>query len=130
MDTALHKNNYVVITASANVNNIVKKNKTHTEYIRRINKAIEYIANNIDQNIRLENIAEASHFSPYHFHRIFHGFLGETVNDYVSRKKMEKTANTLMCRLKLSITEVAEMGGFSSNANSPIFQKHSNTTLE
>ena len=93
------------------------KNKTQTEYIRRINKAIEFISENLDQSIGLEDIAKASHFSPYHFHRIFHGIVGETVNEYVSRKKMERAARILVCKPELSVTEVAAMGGFSSSAN-------------
>ncbi len=79
--------------------------------------AVEFIAENIDQNINLEKIAQASHFSPFHFHRIFHGIVGESVNDYVSRKKMERSVSILLSQAELSITEVAEMGGFSSNAN-------------
>ena len=95
----------------------MNKGKTKAEYIRRINKSLEFINENIDKKINLEKIAEASNFSPYHFHRIFHGIVGETVNDYVSRKKMEKAARTLICRPDLNITDVAEMGGFSSSAN-------------
>lgn len=95
----------------------VKKNKTHNEYVRRINMAIEYIKDNADKRIKLNDIARASHFSAFHFHRIFHAMVGETVNDYVARKKMEKMANTLICKPGLSVTEVAESGGFSSSAN-------------
>ena len=95
----------------------MKKNRTRAEYNRRISLAIEFIAENIDQKINLGDIAQASHFSPFHFHRIFHAIVGESVNDYVSRKKMERSARILICKPELSITEVAEMGGFSSNAN-------------
>ncbi|MBL1277871.1 MAG: AraC family transcriptional regulator [Ectothiorhodospiraceae bacterium] len=94
-----------------------KKNKTNAEYLRRINKAIEYIANNIDQNLSLDKVASASHFSPFHFHRIFHGLVGETVNDFVSRKRLEKAAITLISKPTMSVTEVAEIRGFSSSAN-------------
>ena len=90
---------------------------TSAEYTRRINKALEFIEQHLDQNIRLEDVARASHFSPYHFHRIFHALVGETVNDYVSRKRMEKAASRLMRKPALSVTDVAEAGGFSSGAN-------------
>lgn len=96
---------------------MIEKNNTHAEYIRRINKALQFIAKNIHKKVSLEDVAKASHFSSYHFHRIFHGMVGETVNDYVIRKKMEKSAGTLLCKPQLSITEIAAMGGFSSNAN-------------
>ena len=93
------------------------KANTSAEYVRRINKALEFIDCHIDQSIQLENIAKVSHFSPYHFHRIFHAMVGETVNDYVSRKRMEKAASRLVYKPELSVMDVAEMGGYSSSAN-------------
>lgn len=106
---AMIKHDYQVST-----NN--KKN-TSAEYIRRINKAFEYIERHLDQTIQLEDVAKASHFSSFHFHRIFHALVGETVNDYVSRKRMEKAAKRLAYKSELTVTDVAEAGGFSSSAN-------------
>jgi len=91
--------------------------KIHSEYIRRINKSIEYISSNIDQAPSLEDVAKSSHFSPFHFHRIFHGIVGETVNDFITRKRMEASANRIVCKRDLNITEISELGGFSSSAN-------------
>jgi AraC family transcriptional regulator len=90
---------------------------TSAEYTRRINKTLEYIDRHIDEVIRLEDLAKTSHFSAYHFHRIFHALVGETVNKYVTRKRMEKAVQRLITKPELSITEVAEQGGFSSSAN-------------
>lgn len=92
-------------------------NKTHSEYQRRINMALEFIEQHLDQTIRLEDVAGASHFSAYHFHRIFHALLGETVNDYISRKRMEKALRMLIYKPELSVLDVAVSGGFSSSAN-------------
>jgi len=91
--------------------------KTQLEYVRRINNAIEFIERNLDDPIQLNDVAQASHFSPYHFHRLFHGLVGETVNEYILRKRMERSVKRLLYEPKLSITEVAESGGFSSSAN-------------
>lgn len=93
------------------------KANTSAEYTRRINKAFEFIEKNLDQTICLDDVAMASHFSSYHFHRIFHALVGETVNDYISRKRMEKAARWLIRKPELSVTDVAEAGGFSSSAN-------------
>jgi len=98
-----------------NIGNI--KASTSAEYNRRIDKALNFIENHLDQLIRLEDIARASHFSPFHFHRIFHALVGETVNAYVSRKRIEKSARRLIYQPALSVTQVAEAGGFSSSAN-------------
>jgi len=95
----------------------MKNRKSQNEYVRRVNKSLEYISANIDRNLNLDQVAEVSHFSPFHFHRIFHGIVGETVNDFIVRKKMEIAINRLLCNPTWSMTEVAERGGFSSSAN-------------
>lgn len=91
--------------------------KIHSEYIRRINKAIEYVLSNLDKTLVLDDVAKSSYFSPFHFHRIFHGIVGETLNDFITRKRMEVAANRLVCKRDLNITEISELGGFSSSAN-------------
>lgn len=91
--------------------------KTQSAYLRRIGRALEFIDQNLGQVIRLEDVARASCFSAYHFHRIFHALVGETVNDYISRKRMERAIRLLMYQPGLSVTEVALAGGFSSSAN-------------
>jgi AraC family transcriptional regulator len=93
------------------------REKTSVEYLRRINIALEYIEQHIDEVLTLDGIANASHFSSYHFHRIFHAFVEETVNDYVFRKRMEKAVNRLLYKPEMSVTEVADAGSFSSCAN-------------
>lgn len=93
------------------------KAKTRIEYLRRINKAVEFVIGHLDDTVNLEQIAAASHFSPFHFHRIFQGMVGETVNYFVQRKKMERAAHRLLCEPALSVSAVAGRGGFSSSAN-------------
>lgn len=106
------------------MNNRKPKLNTSAEYARRIGRALEFINSNLDQTIQLDDIAKASHFSVYHFHRIFHALVGETVNEYVSRKRMEKAVCRLIKRPASSITEVAEAGGYSSSANFSKAFKH------
>ena len=91
--------------------------RSQEEYFRRINLALEFIEDHLDETILLDDVARASHFSPYHFHRLFHGIVGETVNDYITRKRMERAAKRLVYKVEFSITQIAEMGGFSSSAN-------------
>lgn len=62
-------------------------------------------------------MAEVSHFSVYHFHRIFTGIVGETINDYIARRRLEKAINQLVFNAKSSTTEVAFNNGLSSSAN-------------
>lgn len=90
---------------------------TGNRYVERVNLALRFIHENLDRPINLKEIAEASSFSIYHFHRIFLALVGETVNDYVGRKRLERAANLLIFKKELSITEIAVATGFSSSAN-------------
>ena len=87
------------------------------EYKVRINRAIQYIEANLTNKISLSEVADVSHFSAYHFHRIFTGIVGETVNDYIVRRRLEGAANLLIFKTELSVTQVALDSGFSSAAN-------------
>ena len=54
-------------------------NKNRKEYVVRINRAIDYLENNLEQSLPLEEIAKVDCFSPYHFHRIFRSVIVEGV---------------------------------------------------
>ena len=86
-------------------------------YLARIQQALQYIETNLNTNLSLSEVAKASHFSEFHFHRIFKGVMDETLNDYIGRRRMEKAANKLVCHQDLSITQIALESGFSSSAN-------------
>ncbi|GHB20105.1 AraC family transcriptional regulator [Pseudovibrio japonicus] len=83
-------------------------------YTQRINRAMDYIEQNICEDLSLTQIAEAACFSPYHFHRIFKGMTGETVNQFTCRLRVEKAARRLMQNPGISITEAALDMGFAS----------------
>ncbi|WP_425641669.1 AraC family transcriptional regulator [Marinomonas gallaica] len=87
------------------------------KYKARIDRAIQYIESNLANKISLADVASVSHFSDYHFHRIFTGMVGETVNDYIVRRRLECAANLLIFRTELSVTQIALENGFSSTAN-------------
>lgn len=98
--------------------------RTLEEYRRRIDLARRFIDERLDQALKLDDIARASHFSRFHFHRIFHSLVGETVNDYVHRKKMERAVRQLLGQRHKNITTIAIEGGFSSSANFSKAFKH------
>lgn len=87
------------------------------KYKTRIDQVIQYIEANLTNKISLAEVANVSHFSAYHFHRIFTGIVGETVNDYIARRRLELAINLLIFKTELSITQVALESGYSSSAN-------------
>ncbi|MBY6033326.1 AraC family transcriptional regulator [Marinobacter daepoensis] len=86
-------------------------------YKARIENVIRYIEANLHTRLTLTDIAEISHFSPYHFHRIFSGIMGETVNDFIARRRLERAVNQLVFKPDVPVTQVALECGFSSSAN-------------
>lgn len=91
------------------------KNPNNAEYIARINKAIDFIEKNITKPLSLEKISKVACFSPFHFHRIFKAFTGETLNTFIRRIRIEKAAMMLEYDLKSSITDIALKSGFPSS---------------
>lgn len=60
------------------------------DYVDRVNRAIDYIVGNFDRQLRLEDVAVEACFSPFHFHRVFKSLVGETLNQFVKRLRLER----------------------------------------
>ena len=95
---------------------MIRKNIQRKEYIARINKVQDYIDKNISTKLRLEELASVANFSKFHFHRIFAAIIGETLNGYIQRIKLEKAATLLAINPDLPITEILLDCGFSSSS--------------
>jgi AraC family transcriptional regulator len=86
------------------------------EYKKRIVKAIRYIDDHLDTDLSLQKIAEVGAYSPFHFHRIFRLVTGETVQQYINRKRMERSAFYLALRKPLGLKDIYLQFGFSSHS--------------
>lgn len=84
------------------------------EYRSRINRVIDHIETNIDKDLSLRELSAIAHFSPFHFHRIFGAMVGETLNDFIQRLRLEKAAAKLISNPKNPVTAIALECGFSS----------------
>jgi len=80
----------------------------------RIHNAIQFIEENTSTKLLLEDVAKKAFLSPYHFHRIFKSITGETFNNFITRKRIEKAANFLLHKEDKSITEITYATGFTS----------------
>lgn len=95
------------------MNNSIRDNK---DYSARINRVLDFIENNIAQCFTLEKLSEVANFSPYHFHRIFKIYTGETLNQFINRVRIERAATLLLLNKSKTITEIALECGFSGSA--------------
>lgn len=97
------------------------------EYRRRVSLAMDLINTNLHKDLSLDDVAKAADFSPFHFHRLFKGIVGEPVAEFVRRQRMVKARRLLVFRRQLSITDVALECGFSSSqAFAKAFRKQQN----
>ena len=95
------------------------------DYVERVNRAIDHIVRNLAQPLSLEEISRAASFSPFHFHRVFKSLLGETLNQFVKRQRLERALYLMSHAPKRSLTDVALGCGFSSSSDfSRSFKQH------
>lgn len=88
--------------------------KTQHAYSIRINRAIDYIHDHIEEELRLRDIARAAAFSPFHFHRIFGALVGESLNNFIRRCRLERAAKRMRAAPGRRLTDIAIECGFSS----------------
>ncbi len=86
---------------------------THYE---RINQIRQYIRQHMDEPINREELATMAGYSVVHFHRIFAAHVGEGVNSYLRRMRMERAAQQLL-REDCAITTIALDSGYETPAS-------------
>jgi len=84
------------------------------EHTYIINRAVDYINENITSDISLADISSAVSVSPSYLHRMFKSIVQENVNDYMGRRKLERAVHMLLFWDGITISEVALLCGFSS----------------
>ncbi|TVZ57066.1 AraC family transcriptional regulator [Lutibacter sp. Hel_I_33_5] len=92
----------------------MKSSKITNQIVTRISNSIVFIEDNLDKKLDLYEVSKKAFFSPYHFHRLFSAVTGETVNNFIVRKRIEKAASFLLHQKEKTVTEISEEVGFSS----------------
>ncbi len=66
------------------------------EYINRLQKAINFIEKNIDEEIKLSDVSKKAFSSLSHFHRIFSFMTGISLKEYIRKRKLSIAAEKLL----------------------------------
>ena len=90
----------------------VKLNK-QKEYLEKFVSITDYIKQHCNEDISLDDVAEISGFSKYHFSRLFKEFSGTSYYKYLNQKRIE-FAEQLLLDPEINITEAAVRSGFNS----------------
>ena len=82
----------------------------------RMNRVFDYIERHLADDLSLERLAAVAAFSRFHFHRLFRSWTGETLKDFVRRRRLEAAGMHLRFEPHDSVTQVAQAVGFESPA--------------
>jgi AraC family transcriptional regulator len=89
-------------------------NASRREYASRLNRVLDHIDQHLADPLELTTLAEVAHFSPYHFHRLFAAWMGETLGEYLRRRRLEIAAQRLVANTRVPVLNVALEVGFGS----------------
>ncbi len=87
---------------------------SHTEYAKRMHRVVEYIDQHLDEPLELSTLAKVAHFSAFHFHRLFSAWMGETLGEYLRRRRLEVAALRLVAQPAVPVLNIALSVGFGS----------------
>lgn len=90
------------------------KDETRSFYRRAVRRAVEQVVADLDQALDLEALARGAALSPFHFHRIFRGMVGETPLELHRRLRLERAAWTLL-HTDAPVTTVAFAAGYDTH---------------
>jgi AraC-like DNA-binding protein len=95
-----------------------------------IQPILVYIQNNLQLDIKVDELANMACFSKDHFSRVFKSITGMAPCDYIIRKRIER-AQFLLLTTAMRQREIIEQCGFKSASYfSRIFKKHTSYTPE
>ena len=83
-------------------------------YETQIQKAIDYIEEDVMERQTLRHLAYIAGFSEYHFHRVFQALVGDTVMEYVRKRRLARAAYRLS-HTEEKILDIALEHGFQSH---------------
>ncbi len=128
-----------IFDSSDSINRLVKKIKKSLKHFKQhilyekknteLQKTYQFIDENIENKIALDEIASINHMSTASFCKKFKTTTGMTLVQYINSKRIEKV-KLLLKENTLSLTEIAEKVGFSNeNYLIRVFKKTTGKTI-
>lgn len=100
----------------------------HTEYFRKLERALIYIEHHLFGSIQLIEVAGQACCSLFHFHRMFSAVMGESLAEYIRKRKMTEAARKLFSTKKGILELSLDMGYNSQEAFTRAFKDSYGTT--
>lgn len=93
-----------------------------------VNKAIDYIMDNLDEKISIDDVAKHCNTSKFHFSRVFKKETNESLYSFIKRLKMEKSALRIKAERNRPITDIGYDFGYSPSNYSSAFKDYHRAT--
>ena len=81
--------------------------------LQLIEKVLYYVEEHLEEEITYEHLAEVFGYSPFHFHRLFSAAVGQTVTDYLKKRRLTHACVKLQ-ETDAKITDICYGCGFNS----------------
>lgn len=82
-------------------------------YEPSFDKVLEYINKNLSKRLTISEISKATYMPKSSLYNCFHKYIGCTVSEYITLKRLEK-AKELLVKSSLSIGEISDTLGFTN----------------
>jgi AraC family transcriptional regulator len=106
----------VVDNYSGDARKVVPGNEQRRLDRRRLRRVLDYMTAHFEEDVGLNDLAEAACLSPFHFMRVFRNTMGVPPHRYLSRMRLER-AKTLLSLKEVPIAQIALACCFSSQSN-------------
>ncbi|MCW6532233.1 AraC family transcriptional regulator [Sphingomonas sp. MMSM20] len=83
-------------------------------YHARMQRALDYIDQHLDNDLDLETVSRIAAFSKFHFHRQFSATFGLPLYRYVQLARMKRASHRLVSKDAQSVTEIAMDAGYDA----------------
>lgn len=95
----------------------MQKRSTYNKNVQIANDTMYYIYEHIDTDINIDELALQFGVSKFHFHKIFKEVMGINIYETIKSSRLQKASNLLLTNKYSTITEIANMCGYSSQTS-------------
>lgn len=90
-------------------------------YETQIQRSIDYIEEDVMEKQTLRNLARIAGFSESHFHRVFQALVGDTVMEYVRKRRLARQLINFLIRMKkLLISHLSMAFNLTKRSREPL----------
>ncbi|WP_240633367.1 AraC family transcriptional regulator [Paenibacillus montanisoli] len=84
------------------------------DYLLQIQTTIDYVEDHLAEELSLSRLAQVARLSDFHFHRVFLSMAGDTVMEYVRKRRLALAAKQIACSDE-RLLDIALNNGFQNH---------------